>query len=206
MGTWIAQSVFPRNRRRHLATLTPGGAATVQRTWRSFNLAPCRSFFEWRKIALAVSRSALVAAVLGIMLVFVAQAGAQRSSFSGNVCGLLTKSELSSLHVTVTTCHPHATVNNSEGTIYDAVWGIDKPTGAPRLNLGIMKPANAAMLKLMKAHALKPDLGNGKTAANDQFVVGNYIVTINLQTPTNMPLGSIAPVLAVAKAVGSQLK
>jgi hypothetical protein len=119
---------------------------------------------------------------------------------------LLTKSQLASVHVTVTTCHPHATVNNSEGTVYDAVWGIDKPTGAPRLNLGIMKPANAAMLKLMKSQALKPDLANGKTAANDQFVEGNYIVTINLQTPTNMPLGSIAPFLALAQMVGSELK
>jgi hypothetical protein len=119
---------------------------------------------------------------------------------------LLTKSQLASVHVTVTSCHPHATVKDSEGTIYDAVWGIDKPTGAPRLNLGIMKPANPAMLNLMKSHALKPDLANGQTAANDQFVIGSYIVTLNLQTPTNKPLASIAPFLALAKVVGSELK
>jgi hypothetical protein len=153
-----------------------------------------------------MSRSAVVAAAWVSALLVVGQAGALRSSFSENVCSLLTKSQLASVHVTVTTCHPHATVNNSEGIVYDAVWGIDKPTGAPRLNVGIMKPANATMLKLMKSHALKPGLVNGKTAANDQFVVGNYIVTINLQTPTNMPLGSIAGVLALAKTVGSELK
>jgi hypothetical protein len=139
-------------------------------------------------------------------LVVVGQTGAAPSSFSGNVCSLVTKPQLASVHVTVTACHLHATVKNGEGTIYDAVWGVDKPTGAPRLNLGIMKPANATMLNLMKSHALKPDLVNGKTAANDQFVVGSYIVTLNLSTPTNMPLSSIAPFLALAKDVGSKLK
>jgi hypothetical protein len=148
----------------------------------------------------------VVAAALVSTFLVVGQAGAARSSFSGNVCSLLTKSQLASVHVTVTKCTPHATVQNSEGTVYDAVWGIDKPTGAPRLNLGILKPANAAMLNLMKSHALKPDLANGKTAANDQFVVGSYIVTLNLSTPTNKPLGSIAPFLALAKVVGSELK
>jgi hypothetical protein len=148
----------------------------------------------------------VVAAVLVSSLLVVVEAGAQGSSFSGNVCGLLTKGQLSSVHMTVTTCHPHATVKNGEGTIYDAVWGIDKPSGAPRLNLGILKPANTAMLTLMKKHALKPDLANGNTAANDQFVVGDYIVTINISTPTNMPLGSLAPVLSLAKVVGSELK
>jgi hypothetical protein len=148
----------------------------------------------------------VIAGALVSTLLVVGQAGAARSSFSGNVCSLLTKSQLASVHVTVTACHPHATVKNGEGTIYDAVWGIDKPTGAPRLNLGILQPANTAMLKLMKSHALKPDLANGKTAANDQFVVGNYIVTLNLQTPKNKPLGSIAPFLALANAVGSELK
>src|SRR5262249_20377323 len=145
----------------------------------------CLLLHERRKIALAVTRCAAIAAALVSTLLVVGQAGGGRSSFSGSVCSLLTKSQLASVHMTVTACHPPATVKNSVGTIYDAVWGIDKPTGAPRLNLGIMKPANPAMLNLMKSHALKPDLANGKTAANDQFLVGTYIVTINLKTPTN---------------------
>ena len=141
-----------------------------------------------------------------VTTVVTATATAAPEAFTGNVCSLVAPTQLASVHVTVTKCTPHPTVNNSEGTIYDAVWGINKPTGGPRLNISILKPANAAMLQLMKSHAQKPDLANGKTAANAQFVVGDYIVTINLSTPTNKPLTSIAPFLALTNVVTGKLK
>jgi hypothetical protein len=146
---------------------------------------------------------AMLLAAAALLVNAVGAANGARDGFSGSVCGLVKTSQLATLHVTVPKCHAHPTLTNAGGVTYDAVWGVNKLAGAPRLNIGILKPANATMLTLI--HHIKPALANGKTAANTQFVVGNYIVTINLSTPPSKPVASIAPFVALVKAVTAEL-
>jgi hypothetical protein len=136
------------------------------------------------------------------------------AGFSGKVCPMLGAKTVASVHVPAH-CTQQKTVHSALGTVWTGVWGTNK-IGAARLSVGIDK-ASAAFLKAATSSKApgKPvgigkwsgetGLSNGRTADGIIFVVGQYYVTITLNTDPKRPLKSAAPFVALAKIVAKQL-
>lgn len=164
------------------------------------------------------SKVRLVAVALAagcVVAVAAAAASAAGRASSGNVCGMVTAKQAAAVHIKLG-CTQQKTVQNSQGTISTAVWGPNKITG-PRLSVGIWKLSSAAFLAALKAgHASGKSVGigdwsresglaNGKTADGVAFEIHGYFVLIALTTPTNAPLSTPAPLIALAKTVAKHL-
>ena len=71
------------------------------------------------------------------------------AGFSGNVCKILTKSQVATLHVP-TSCAQLKPTKSSLGTVTTAVWGVGKITG-PDVSVAVWKVTNSAFLPALEA-------------------------------------------------------
>ena len=129
-------------------------------------------------------------------------------------CGLLTASQVKSVHVSKTSCTAKPAKTSSVGTLYFANWG-GSTFNAPHVSVSILKPSNSLVLDLEKKNGAgspvsvgdwaRGELVNGRTGANLGFISHGYYVALIVHTPTSKPLKSMSQVVALAKAIISGL-
>ena len=152
--------------------------------------------------------AALVAATL------VAPAAVARPAFTGNVCTLLTAKQVATAHVT-SKC-THRTTTGSASTLYYGSWGAT--TTGPHLSLTVnsFSSTTSSAFQLSKKYLgqipnAKRVSGIGSAAWSSRqgntttinFVVGHD--TCNFGLMTAKPLTSLAPAIALAKAIAAKL-
>ena len=158
------------------------------------------------------SRLAIVVATVVAACVVVSSADA---AFSGNVCGLLSAKQVASVPVTPLKCSPMQTIKGPASTAYYGNWG--GAAQAPHMLISVVLYQSATFFSAAKSHlnvlpgpakkvagigsAAYESSGGGLTVIN--FIVGKYIVDINMRT--NQPLKSLAAFNALSMSVASKL-
>ncbi len=165
-------------------------------------------------------RKPLVLAVTALMTFApAASAGAASatvrvSAFSGQVCSLLTSSQVAAVHVMPLKCTAQKPIKGSGGTFYYGNWG--GTALAPHLAVSIAAYTDATALQQAKtnlgrfANAKKvTGIGSvayestGGTSSTLNFVVGKYVCEVGLQT--KRPLKTAAAFDAVGEAIAAKL-
>ncbi len=159
---------------------------------------------------------------LAIVIAAVVAAGAitpsAEAAFSGDVCGLLTAKQVATVRVTPLKCAAEKSFATPTVTNYSGNWGETGATG-PELTMTIVLYKNSNVFKVVQKN-LRTGAGFGKTKkvsgigslayesksgslAWVGFVVGHYIVGLNLRTSGTVK--SISTLEALAKAVAGKL-
>ena len=149
----------------------------------------------------------LVAAAL------VAPAAVARPAFTGNVCSLLSARQVAAVHVPSKCTHDSST--GSASTLYSGSWGT--ATG-PHLSITVNSFQSARSSAFQLAKKYLGQIPNAKSvggigslawasrqgnATTINFVVGH--VTCQLGLITAKPPKSLAPAIALAKAIAAKL-
>jgi hypothetical protein len=153
---------------------------------------------------------AVAAAIAVVLAVPMASA---RTAFSGNVCSLLTAKQVAAVHVP-SKC-TRRTSSRSGSTDYYGTWGS---ASGPRLSVSVdafqstTSPAfklatkylgqlrNAKKVSGVGSLAWESSVG---TVTMVNFVVGHDVCNLGLTTA--QPVKSLAPVIALAKAIATKL-
>lgn len=160
-----------------------------------------------------VRRATTMIAVAITAVALAAPAANARAASGGNVCKLLSASQLTSVHVPAGCSQKSG--QSRLGKLTLAIWG-DRHGAYVLADVYDVNPAYAARAKsVFAARGTSVGVGdwsrfegftNGHTQAKVTFGVGRYIVGIAVRTPTEQPLTSSKPLIAIAKTMAAKLR
>jgi hypothetical protein len=158
-------------------------------------------------------KSLIIVAVLA--LAAATTAGAARDTFSGNVCSLLTSTQVTSFHVASAGCTSHRSATNAYGTAYSGAWGSPLNPEMSSLTFIVGRPTSPSYLALARSTTkwgapvkvgdwARGELVNGGTGVSIAFTMHGYYVVMRAHLPKT-PLKSLAPAITVAKLAAANL-
>jgi hypothetical protein len=159
--------------------------------------------------------SALAAAGALVAALIVPAANA-RTTFSGNVCGLLKPSQLATVEIHAR-CTAQKTAHLPTATIYAAVWSNGPGMTNTRLSVQVWKPKYSSFAATFKkeAHGTPVKIGSfaraefGTLGENLYILAGGYGLLINLTHRANSTAENIgeigAPMFKIGTAIVKKL-
>jgi hypothetical protein len=172
-----------------------------------------RSARQGKEVSMSKPTVAFVLAAAAVM----APLSSAHAAFSGNVCGLLSTSEVATVHVTPLSCTARRPIKGPFSTSYSGNWGSTS-TLAPHLTVFVVTFSNSTALQIARknlavspyAHVKKVS-GIGSSAyssysgvaAEVNFVSGDTTVTIVLRS--SRALHSATPLTTLARVIAGKL-
>ena len=165
-----------------------------------------------------MNASRLTLAIAFVATLAIAQAAGARTSFTGNVCGLLTAKQITATQGISSKCTNAKPSNGPGSKIYSGTWAGKTPT-SPTALVTVTQYTDPGLLKLAKSN-LKQGLpsaspskvagigsaayeASGGSSTGIRFSVGSYIALVTLNGSGKAPSASSAE--GLARAIAAEL-